>query len=301
MNNLGSYAVDRERASVDSLLPALERQEMPAIIYGTAWKKEQTTDYVLQAYRAGFRGFDTACQPRHYDEAGLGEALKILAAEGVQRREYYLQSKFSPPSAQDMATMPYAADAGIAEQVLQSFAVSLQNLNADYLDTLILHSPLANPRLTLTAWRAMEQIFREGGACRLGISNYYELDLLKKLYSEATIKPQVLQNRFYPSSGYDVELRQWCREHHITYQSFWTLTANPHLLRHSLVQFLARKYSRSRPQILFAYLQQRGVVPLTGTRSQQHMQEDLASTHCRLSHAELLQMDSLILQAIPGK
>jgi diketogulonate reductase-like aldo/keto reductase len=39
--------------------------KMPWIIYGTAWKKERTTDLVVQAVQAGFRGIDTACQPKH--------------------------------------------------------------------------------------------------------------------------------------------------------------------------------------------------------------------------------------------
>lgn len=41
---------------------------MPRLIYGTAWKKERTTDLVVKAVLAGFRGIDTACQPKHYQE-----------------------------------------------------------------------------------------------------------------------------------------------------------------------------------------------------------------------------------------
>jgi hypothetical protein len=49
--------------------------EIPWIVYGTAWKKERTAGLVEQAVLAGFRAIDTACQPRHYREAGVGEAL----------------------------------------------------------------------------------------------------------------------------------------------------------------------------------------------------------------------------------
>ena len=38
------------------------------IIYGTAWKKERTAELVVAAVLAGFRGIDTACQPKHYQE-----------------------------------------------------------------------------------------------------------------------------------------------------------------------------------------------------------------------------------------
>jgi len=46
---------------------------MPRIIYGTAWKQERTAALVEQAIETGFRGIDTACQPKHYNEAGVGE------------------------------------------------------------------------------------------------------------------------------------------------------------------------------------------------------------------------------------
>ena len=56
--------------------------EMPPIMYGTAWKKERTAELVVQAVREGFRGIDTACQPKHYFEPGVGAALRTLEQEG---------------------------------------------------------------------------------------------------------------------------------------------------------------------------------------------------------------------------
>lgn len=38
----------------------------PAILYGTAWKKDTTPGLVYTALKAGFRRIDTACQPKHY-------------------------------------------------------------------------------------------------------------------------------------------------------------------------------------------------------------------------------------------
>jgi hypothetical protein len=49
----------------------LSLPDMPPIMYGTAWKKEQTEDLVVEAVKQGFRGIDTACQPKHYDESGM--------------------------------------------------------------------------------------------------------------------------------------------------------------------------------------------------------------------------------------
>jgi diketogulonate reductase-like aldo/keto reductase len=59
----------------------------PAFIYGTAWKKDQTKRLVKEALAAGFRRVDTAAQPRHYQEALVGEALCEAFTEGVLKRE----------------------------------------------------------------------------------------------------------------------------------------------------------------------------------------------------------------------
>jgi len=77
----------------------------------------------------------------------------------------------------------------------------------------VLHSPFEAHDDTMEAWRAMEAVYDAGGAKQLGISNQYDADGFKRLYAEARVKPAVLQNRFYADSGYDIELRAFCKEH----------------------------------------------------------------------------------------
>lgn len=267
---------------------------MPKIIYGTAWKKERTEDLVVEAVQAGFRGIDTACQPKHYEEPLVGAAVQRLKTYGIRREELFLQTKFTPLSGQDPNKIPYDKNADLQTQVAQSFEVSQKNLQTDYIDSFVLHSPLSPYHDLLTVWRAMEAIHEAGGARQLGISNCYDLDYLRQLYADAIVKPAVVQNRFYRESGYDVRLRQWCREQGIIYQSFWTLTANPHLLDSRTVFLLARRYDKTTAQILFCYLSQIGVVPLTGTCSEQHMQEDLVSFDIKLAEEELAAIDRLL-------
>ena len=60
--------------------------ELPNIIYGTAWKKESTTDLVIQAVQNGFRAVDTACQPKHYSEEKVGDALQNLYYPNMSRQ-----------------------------------------------------------------------------------------------------------------------------------------------------------------------------------------------------------------------
>ncbi|HTW37924.1 MAG TPA: aldo/keto reductase [Steroidobacteraceae bacterium] len=249
---------------------------MPRLLYGTAWKKGETERLVALALREGFRGIDTACQPRHYHEPGVGAGIAAALTGDLARADLYIQTKFTPVSGQDPTRVPYDPSAPLAEQVAQSCAVSLRNLQTDYLDSLVLHSPLATIRETLEAWRAMESLVDGGGVRQLGISNCDRLDRLEALQGAARIRPAVLQNRFYADTGYDRELRAFCARERIIYQSFWTLTANPQILAHPVSTSIARSRGRTPAQILFRYLIECGVVPLTGTRSPAHMREDLA-------------------------
>lgn len=267
---------------------------VPRLLYGTAWKAERTAPLVEDAIALGFRGLDTACQPKHYHEPGVGAGLNASLAAGLTRSEIYLQSKFTPVDGHDPARIPYDPTASLSEQVAQSFAVSLKNLGTHYLDGLLLHSPLADERDLLEVWRAMENLFDAGGTRQLGISNCYSLAQFEHLYTHARVKPVIVQNRFHAATAYDREIREFCARHQLLYQSFWTLTANPTILAHPTVQRLASQYRRSPEQIWFRYLTQLDIIPLTGTTSLTHMQDDLAIFAFELADSDCDEMARLL-------
>lgn len=276
-------------ASRYRLLP--DGGRMPRLLYGTAWKQAQTKHWVQTALAHGFDGIDTACQPKHYDEAGVGAGI---AAADRPRAELYLQTKFTPLSGQDPARVPYDAGAGIAQQIAQSFAVSQRNLRSDTVDALLLHSPLRDPREMRLAWQALEALTDGGQVGLIGISNCYDADLLQRLHAQARVKPAIVQNRFHAATGYDRPIRAFCRSNGIVYQSFWTLSANARLLGDMTLLGLAAAYARTPAQILFRYLLQRDVVPLTGTTSLTHLRESLAVFDFELDAADCSAIDALL-------
>ncbi|WP_231920525.1 aldo/keto reductase [Magnetospirillum sp. XM-1] len=267
---------------------------MPPILYGTAWKKERTAGLVELALAQGFRGIDTACQPKHYHEPGVGEGLAAALAKGLRRDEIYLQTKFTPLAGQDPQRVPYDPSASLARQVAQSFERSRANLGTDILDGLVLHSPLADPADFREVWTAMEAMFDAGGVRQLGISNCYDPEVLRHLCDSARIKPAIVQNRFYAATGHDRILREYCRREGILYQSFWTLTANPDILAHDTVKALMSKHHRTAAQVFFRYLSQMGIIPLTGTSSAEHMREDLQITDFALADEECGALETLL-------
>lgn len=62
-------------------------QGIPDIIYGTAFKFENTATLVQDALKAGFRAVDTAANRPQYREALVGEGIAASIASGVVKRD----------------------------------------------------------------------------------------------------------------------------------------------------------------------------------------------------------------------
>lgn len=249
----------------------------PKLIYGTAWKGEKTAHLVISAFLQGFRAVDTACQPKHYREDLVGEALEILQDKhSIKREDVYIQTKFTPFSGQDPTKpLPYNPRDSIPAQIKSSLSKSLASLHTSYLDAYLLHSPLRTLPLTLEAWRTLMAAQDEGTVRAIGISNVYDVGVLKALEKER--KVQIVQNRWYEGNAWDKDVWAYCKENGIIYQSFWTLTGSPALLTHSHTTSLADKLDVTAAQVLFKLAQLNNVVPLSGTTSELHMQQDLAA------------------------
>ena len=272
-----------------------ENIKMPTIIYGTAWKKEHTANLVEMALLSGFRGIDTAGQPKHYQENLVGEGLLKAYEKGIKREELYIQTKFTPIDGQDRNNMPYDQEASLDEQIKQSFETSKQNLKTDFIDSYVLHSPIFPATKLNLAWNTMESLYDKKEVGQLGISNCYDLDVLQYIYKNSRIKPTVVQNRFYAQTSYDKEIRVWCKEKGIIYQSFWSLTANPHILSSDIVNNLAQKYSKTTSQIFYRFLNHIDIVPLIGTTSKEHMLQDIAIYEFELEKNEIESIVSLLI------
>ena len=272
------------------MTPRGTQPDIPALIYGTAWKEEQTAPLVKLALQAGFRGIDTANQRRHYDEAAVGQALREVSAEGI-----FLQTKFTDLGGQD-ERLPYDRDATVSRQVAQSVESSLGHLGVDTIDCYLLHGPSTRGRLAREdweAWTAMEAAQRAGKVRLLGISNV-TLAQLDELYRKVAVKPSAVQNRCFARTGWDREVRRFCRAHGIVYQGFSLLTANPEVLRHSTLRAICARIAKTPAQVVFRFAIQAGMVPLTGTTSPRHMAEDLAVQEFSLDEEEMTAIERLV-------
>lgn len=270
----------------------------PAILYGTAWKKEATAELVEQAISAGYRAIDTAAQPLHYNEPGVGEGVAAaLASQGLARGDLFLQTKFSPLMAQGTETPPYTVDAAPAQQVAESLQSSLAHFGTDYLDSLLLHGPQQPHSMTALDWEiwgALEEAQQRGIVRRIGISNIGP-GHLQDLLAGASVPPMAVQNRCFARNGWDRTMRIQCADNGIAYQGFSLLTANPFVLKHPEVGRMAAEHVATPAQIVFAFARRVGMIPLTGTTSQRHMADDLFALEIALGDDEVALIERIAL------
>jgi diketogulonate reductase-like aldo/keto reductase len=279
--------------SSQSQLVSIDGVQVPRFFYGTAWKEAATRQLTELAIQQGFRGIDTANQRRHYFEAAVGEAVAATIESGlVTRNDVFLQTKFTFRLGQDHR-LPYDPRASVADQVNQSFSSSLQHLQTEFIDSYVLHGPTKRTGLTQddwSAWRTMEAIHGSGRVRLLGVSNV-SLAQLKFLYDEARIPPSFVQNRCFANTGWDRDVRRFCAANGIVYQGFSLLTANRELLNHAEMARIALRHGLTIPQTIFRFSLDVGMIPLTGTRSAEHMRADLGifDFHLEPDEVELIE------------
>lgn len=196
----------------------------------------------------------------------MGTAIRELRERhGIARGDLFVQTKYTPLGGQDRSKpLPYEPDAPLEEQVNQSLATSLRELGTDYLDAVLLHSPLERPEETARVWKVFEDALEQGSVSRfclpcscihsrgrsqvrrLGLSNIYDPEELAHYFDTFRVKPSIMfsishtfgrsatedecsQNRFYAATDYDGAILDLCAKHGAQYQAFWTLTVSASL------------------------------------------------------------------------
>ncbi|KAL7814192.1 NADP-dependent oxidoreductase domain-containing protein [Trichoderma aethiopicum] len=244
------------------------------LLYGTAWKEDKTARLTETALLSGFTCVDTANYPTAYNEQLTGEGIAAALNSGIKRSDLFIQSKFTPVWAHAKDKVPFNPHQSIEGQIVESVQQSLKHLQVDYLDSLLLHVPFKDDNDNLIAWRVLEA-FVPHTIRSLGVSNF-TLSQLEELYACATIKPTIVQNRFYKETRYDFDVRAFCAEHGITYQAYWMLRHNLEILASSVLNTVAAKLNVEKELAFYVLiLGLGGTQVLNGTTDPGRMVQDL--------------------------
>lgn len=291
---------------------------MPKVGFGL-WKisKDTVAGHVVDAVKAGYRHFDSACDYANEKEVGAG--IKAAIDQGlVTREELWITSKL---------WNTYHSK----EHVLMACKKSLEDLGLEYLDLYLIHFPMAlkyvpfevryppewlfdptqpNPRMefakvtTAETWRAMEDLVSAGLVRNIGMCNF-TVQLLRDVLNFAKVSPTVLQVELHPLNTQKA-LVQFAHENQIVVTGFSPLghasyielgmsKANESAMLSPKVAAIATKHGKTPAQVILRWNVQRDVIIIPKSSSPARMAENIDVLNWSLAEDEMAEVESLNL------
>lgn len=234
--------------------------KMPNLAFGTFKVNEgDDVQIILDAINVGYRHFDTAAF--YNTEEALGKAIK---KSGIPREEFFVTTKVWK------TCMGY-------EGAKKSFEESLEKLDMDYVDLLLIHWPRPDEKsdwkkLDIETWKAFEETYKEGRAKAIGVSNFLNHHI-QNILDNCEVVPMVNQIEFHP--GYiQKDVVDFDKEHGIVVEA-WSPLGRERVFKDELLNKLAQKYGKSVAQICLAFALQMDVVPLPKSSSVERMKQNM--------------------------
>lgn len=220
---------------------------------------------VYDALMTGYRLIDTAAG--YLNEEAVGRAIR---RSGVPREQLFITTKL------------WIQDAGY-ESAKLAFAKSLQKLQLDYLDLYLIHQPFGD---YYGAWRAMEELYREGLIRAIGVSNFLP-DRLMDLIVHNKIVPAVNQIETHPFYQQQ-ESAAFMKEQGVQHQS-WAPFAEGRgdMFSNETLLSIAEKHNKSVAQIILRWLVQQRIVAIPKSVNKSRIEENFAIFDFELSAEDI--------------
>tara|TARA_B100000214_G_scaffold369224_1_gene341944 strand:+ start:289 stop:1191 length:903 start_codon:yes stop_codon:yes gene_type:complete len=165
---------------------------VPRIGLGTYnMNSKEAEDLSYAAIKHGYRHIDTAAVYRNED--GVGKALKRIFSEtDINRDDIAISTKLWPGG---MVKVDRVKN---KEGTMKSFEKSLINLNLDYVDLYLIHSPHAKEK-RIEQWETLLTLQEIGKATNIGVSNW-GINHLEELVQKGLPLPSANQIEIHPWS-----------------------------------------------------------------------------------------------------
>jgi D-xylose reductase len=281
------------------------------------WKiaNDQCAETVYNAIKAGYRHLDSACD--YGNEIEVGQGIARALAEGLcSRQDLSVTSKL---------WNTYHAP----EHVKPALEKILSDLGLDYLDSFLIHFPIAQafvpfeeryppewlydpeanqPAMKLShvplsdTWGAMEDLVHQGLVKRIGVCNYNS-GLLHDLMSYSTIKPAELQIESHPyltqeslirlAKSYGMAVTAFSPFGALSYIELDMADADESVLGQNVITEAAESHRKTAAQIVLRWGLQRGCSVITKTTKPERLQENLQVFDFALTEAEMTAISAL--------
>lgn len=226
---------------------------------------------VLDAIASGYRLIDTAAA--YGNEAAVGAAVRKC---GVPRCELFITTKL------------WVQDASYAG-AKAAFETSLQKLGLEYIDLYLIHQPMGD---YIGAYRAMEELYKEGRVKAIGVSNFYP-HVLANLCETVEIMPAVNQVELHPFFQQEDALKLM-REYGVLPEAWGPFAEGKHgLFTHPVLSVIGAKYGKTAGQVALRWNVQRGVAVIPKSVHKARMEQNMDIWDFALSDADMAEIAAL--------
>ena len=248
---------------------------IPVLGLGT-WQStgQDCIDVVSQGLKMGYEHIDTA--QAYGNEKEVGQGIK---QSGVARDKFFLTTKIFPD---DMKFEP--------EKLMAAAKHSLENLDTDYVDLLLLHWPDDRVPLSETI-PALCELQKQGLTRHIGVSNFNIANIIEaKKYADVPIV--VNQVEFHPFIKQKT-LQTFLNNHHILLEAYSPL-ARGDVFDNEVIKEIADKHNITPAQVSLAWiLSDKHRVAIPKTSNPDHLQGNLDAMKVQLSAEELEKIGKL--------
>ncbi|MBA3927041.1 aldo/keto reductase [Listeria rustica] len=247
--------------------------EIPILGFGTfqITDSEQAETAVQEAIKAGYRHIDTAQSYMNEEAVGRG-----IAKSGVPREELFITTKVW------VENVSY-------EGVLASFERSLKRLGLDYIDLLLIHQPFAD---VYGAWRAMEELQKQGKIRAIGVSNF-AVDKAVDLAEFNTVTPQVNQIEINPFQQQAKNIAALKAEGIMPEAWAPFAEGKNDIFHNAILVKIGEKYGKSVAQVITRWLVEQDIIVLAKSVKPERMQENLNVFDFALTDADKQEIATL--------
>lgn len=226
---------------------------------------------VSDALAVGYRLIDTAAA--YFNEEAVGAAIK---KSGIPREELFITTKL------------WIQDAGY-ESAKKAFVTSLRKLGLDYLDLYLIHQPMSD---YYGAWRAMEELHKEGKIRAIGVCNFYP-DRLADLCENVSVTPAVNQVELHPFFAQAGAL-ETMKAYGVQPEAWGPLAEGNHgIFTDPILTQIGAKYGKTAAQVALRWNVQRGVVIIPKSTHRERMAENLNIWDFTLSSEDMAAIAAL--------
>jgi diketogulonate reductase-like aldo/keto reductase len=247
--------------------------EMPRLGFGVFQMRDlaECERSVLDAIAAGYRLIDTAAS--YLNEEAVGRGIK---SSGVPRSELFITTKL------------WVQDASY-EGAKQAVANSLKRLQLDYLDLYLIHQPYGD---VYGAWRAMEELNKDGTIKAIGVSNFYP-DRIVDFALHNKVVPAVNQIEISPFNQ-KIEAQKIHDKYKIQTEGWAPFAEGKHgIFENEVLQSIGAKYDKSVAQVILRWHVQRNIVVIPKSVKKERMIQNFAVFDFELSEQDMEAIKSL--------